>query len=107
VAEKDASFAHSIAIDHSDTFDRVRVYGARRRSVFSASQKDGTLMRRIRTGLAVLPVGVGKREAELQAALAEQGVETSVSSLWRFFVRRRITLKKSRRTRTSRAAPTS
>jgi transposase len=45
--------------------------------------------------------------AELRAALAEQGVATSLSSLWRFFVRRRITLEKSRRTRTSRAVPTS
>jgi len=45
--------------------------------------------------------------AELREALARQGVATSVSSLWRFFGRRRITLKKSRRTRTSRAAPTS
>jgi transposase len=45
--------------------------------------------------------------AELQTSLAEQGVGTSLSSLWRFFVRRRITLKKSRRTRTNRAAPTS
>ena len=45
--------------------------------------------------------------AELRAALGEQGVATSLSSLWRFFVRRRITLKRSRRTRTSRAVPTS
>ena len=45
--------------------------------------------------------------AELRAALAEQGVATSLSTLWRFFARRRITLKKSRRTRTSRAVPTS
>ena len=45
--------------------------------------------------------------AELRAALAEQGVATSLSTLWRFFVRRRITLKKSRRTPTNRAVPTS
>ncbi len=45
--------------------------------------------------------------AELRAVLAEQGVGTRLSSLWRFFVRRRITLKKSRRMRTSRVAPTS
>ncbi len=45
--------------------------------------------------------------AELRAALGEQGVATSLSSLWRFFVRRRITLKKGRRTRTNRAVPTS
>ncbi len=45
--------------------------------------------------------------AGLREALAQQGVGTSVSSVWRFFGGRRITLKKSRRTRTSRAAPTS
>ncbi|WP_425995484.1 IS630 transposase-related protein [Caulobacter sp. DWR1-3-2b1] len=45
--------------------------------------------------------------AELQAALAERGVGVSGASLWRFFDRRRITLKKSRRTRTSRTGPTS
>ncbi len=45
--------------------------------------------------------------AELRAALAEQGVAVGMATLWRFFRRRRITLKKSRRTRTSRAVPTS
>jgi transposase len=45
--------------------------------------------------------------AELQAALAERGVVVSGSSIWRFFERRKITLKKSRRTRTNRAVPTS
>ena len=45
--------------------------------------------------------------AELRAALAERGVAASSSGLWRFFQRRRITLKKSRPTRTNRAAPTS
>ena len=45
--------------------------------------------------------------AEIEGALAERGVAASSSTLWRFFDRRAITLKKSRRTRTSRAAPTS
>ena len=45
--------------------------------------------------------------AEIEAVLAERGVSVSSSSIWRFFDRRRITLKKSRRTRTNRAAPTS
>ena len=45
--------------------------------------------------------------AEIEAALAERGVTVSGSSIWRFFDRRGITLKKSRRTRTSRADPTS
>ncbi len=45
--------------------------------------------------------------AELQTALAGRGVATSLSTLWRFFARRRITLKKSRRTQMNRAVPTS
>jgi len=40
--------------------------------------------------------------AEIQAALAEKGSRFSVSAIWRFFSRRKITLKKSRRTRPSR-----
>jgi len=45
--------------------------------------------------------------AELRAALAERGIAVGMASLWRFFERRQITLKKSRRTRTSRPVPTS
>jgi transposase len=45
--------------------------------------------------------------AELQAALAERGIGAGISTLWRFFDRRRLTLKKSRRMRPSRTARTS
>ena len=45
--------------------------------------------------------------SELRTELAEAGVEVSIASLWRFFARRRITLKKSRRTRPSSSAPIS
>ncbi len=45
--------------------------------------------------------------SELRADLAEAGVPISIASLWRFFARRRITLKKSRRMRPSRIGPTS
>ncbi len=44
---------------------------------------------------------------EFQEALAKTGHCFSVSTIWRFFDRRRFTLKKSRRTRPSRSAPTS
>src|SRR3954468_23122 len=44
---------------------------------------------------------------ELRAALAERGVSVSYRSLWRFFDRHRITVKKSRRTRPSRTGRTS
>lgn len=45
--------------------------------------------------------------SELRAELAEAGVPVGVATLRRFFARRRITLKKSRRTRPSSSAPTS
>ncbi len=44
---------------------------------------------------------------ELRAALREHGVGIGYGGLWRFFHRRRITFKKSRRTRPSRTVPTS
>lgn len=44
--------------------------------------------------------------AEIRAALEGKGVQTSVAGLWRFFDRRQITLKKSRRMPASRAART-
>ncbi len=37
--------------------------------------------------------------AELKGKLAERGVEVGIGTLWRFFDRRRITLKKRRRMR--------
>ncbi len=42
--------------------------------------------------------------AELKERLAEQGLSVGVGTLWRFFDRHKITLKKSRRTRTSKPA---
>jgi transposase len=45
--------------------------------------------------------------SELRTELAEAGVPVSIATLWRFFARRRITLKKSRRTPPSSSAPIS
>lgn len=45
--------------------------------------------------------------AELRAALAERGTLVAVSTVWRFFDRHRITLKKKPGTRPSRLVPTS
>jgi len=44
---------------------------------------------------------------ELQAKLAARGVGVGIGTLWRFFDRHRITLKKRPRTRRSRTGPTS
>jgi transposase len=45
--------------------------------------------------------------AEIQTLLADHGVSVGIGTLWRFFDRRGITRKKSRRTRPSRTVPTS
>lgn len=45
--------------------------------------------------------------AELRTALAERGIAVAVSTLWRFFDRHGITLKKRPGMRPSRIAPTS
>jgi len=45
--------------------------------------------------------------AELRGLLSEKGVHVAVSTLWRFFDRRRITFKKRLRTPASKAAPMS
>ena len=43
---------------------------------------------------------------ELRAKLGERGVSVGTTSLWRFFQRRRMTLKKRRRMRPNRSAAT-
>jgi len=45
--------------------------------------------------------------ADLRSELAGHGIAVSVAGLWRFFARRRITLKKSQGMRRSRTVPTS
>ncbi len=45
--------------------------------------------------------------AEIRTALAGKGASFGIGTLWRFFARRRITLKKRRRMPPSRIAPTS
>lgn len=45
--------------------------------------------------------------AEIRAALAEQGARFGIGTLWRFFARRRITLKKRPHMPPSRIGPTS
>lgn len=44
--------------------------------------------------------------AELTAKLAVRGADVGIGTLWRFFDRRRITLKKRRHTRPNNGAPT-
>jgi transposase len=61
-------------------------------------------------GAMILDIVAGNRDitlAEIRSALEATGVRSSIAALWRFFDRRRITLKKSRRMPASRTAPIS
>ena len=86
---------------------RVRTQGDVRSGPLGGDRRSGRIESHAGMILGLLDRQADITLAELRAALAEQGVATSLSTLWRFFVRRRITLKKSRRTRTNRAVPTS
>ena len=81
--------------------------GDARAGALGGDRRSGRVEKNADVILAMLDAKPDITLAELQAGLAERGVTVSGSSIWRFFDRRRITLKKSRRTRTSRAAPTS
>jgi transposase len=86
---------------------RLRTQGAVRPGPLGGDRRSGYIERNADLILDIVRRRSDITLMELRAELAEQGVTVSVSSLWRFFVRRQITLKKSRRTRTSRAARTS
>ena len=86
---------------------RLRTQGDVRPGPLGGDRRSGLIERHADLILSLVERKSDITLAELRAALAEQGVASSLSSLWRFFVRRRITLKKSRRMRTNRAVPTS
>jgi transposase len=86
---------------------RVRTQGDVRPGPLGGDRRSGHVERHAELILGLVEARDDITLAELREALAQQGVGTSVSSVWRLFGGRRITLKKSRRTRTSRAAPTS
>ena len=78
---------------------RPKAQGGDRRSVAIEAQADFILSLPGPDGDATL--------AEMRAALAAKGHLFSISALSRFFARRRITLKKSPRTRPSKIVPIS
>ena len=57
--------------------------------------------------LALLDATQDATLEELRAALAARGLHFGYGTLWRFFDRRQITVKKRRRMRASSSAPTS
>ena len=73
---------------------RLRIQGDVRPGPQGGDRRSGRIERHADVILGLVERKSDITLAELRAALAEQGVATSLSSLWRFFVRRRITLKK-------------
>ena len=86
---------------------RVRTQGDARPGPLGGDRRSGRVESHADVILGLVDRQTDITLAELRAALAEQGVAVGIATLWRFFRRRRITLKKSRPTRTSRAVPTS
>lgn len=86
---------------------REREQGAPRPKALGGDRRSRAMERQADAIMAIVAVNRDITLAEIKAALSEQRVETSIAGLWRFFRRHGITLKKSRRTRASRTAPTS
>jgi transposase len=86
---------------------REREQGAPRPLALGGDRRSKAMESQAETIMAIMAADRDITLAEIKAALAEQKIEASVAGLWRFFRRHGITLKKSRRTRVSRTAPTS
>jgi transposase len=86
---------------------RMLKQGDARPGPLGGDRRSGLVEQNAEVILAMLEAKPDITLAELQAGLAERDVAVSSSAIWRFFGRRRITLKKSRPTRTSKAAPIS
>ena len=79
---------------------RVRTQGDARPGPLGGDRRSGRVESHADLILGLVDRQTDITLAELRTALAEQGVAVGIATLWRFFRRRRITLKKSRRTRT-------
>ena len=80
---------------------RVRTQGDARPGPLGGDRRSGRIESHADLILGLVDRQTDITLAELRAALAEQGVAVGMATLWRFFRRHRITLKKSRRTRRS------
>ncbi len=91
----------------------IRWHSLARRSGDATPKRQGGDRRsgRIEAHAAVILDAVAKRSditlAELRDLLAGRGVSVGIATLWRFFARRKITLKKSPGMRRSRIVPMS
>jgi transposase len=84
-----------------------RVQGDARPKALGGDRRSGRIEAHAAVILALLEEAPDITLAELKARLAEKRIDVGIGTLWRFFDRRRITLKKRRRTRPSRTGPIS
>jgi transposase len=85
---------------------RERQQGDARPKALGGDRRSGRIEAHASLILALVEESPDMTLMEIKAVLAEKGVGVGIGTLWRFFDRRRITLKKRRRTRPSRTAPT-
>jgi transposase len=86
---------------------RVRAQGDARPKALGGDRRSGRIEAHAALILRLVEGTPDITLVELRSELASRGVGVGVATLWRFFERRRITLKKRRRTRPSRTARTS
>jgi transposase len=86
---------------------RADVTGDVRPKPMGGDHRSGAIEAQADTILSLLAERPDTTLVEYQEALAKAGHRFSVSTIWRFFDRRQLTLKKRPRTRPSRSAPTS
>jgi transposase len=86
---------------------RVRVQGDAKPKALGGDRRSGRIEAHATLILRLIEETPDITLVELRSELSARGVGMGVATLWRFFERRRITLKKRRRRRPSRIAPTS
>ncbi len=85
----------------------AREQGAPRPGPLGGDRRSARIEAHASTILALVDAKPDITLVEIKASLAEQGVPVGIGTLWRFFRRHEMTLKKSRRTLPSRPARTS
>lgn len=83
---------------------RVRVQGDAKPKALGGDRRSGRIEAHAGLILRLLEEPPDITLVELRSHLAARGLGVGLATLWRFFARRRITLKKRRRTRPSRIA---
>lgn len=81
---------------------RVRVQGDAKPKALGGDRRSGRIEAQAALILRLVTETPDITLVELKSALASRGVGVGIATLWRFFERRRITLKKRRRTRPNR-----